>query len=457
MQKLSSQQRAWLLGLVLVVALVLLLILLSWGITNANIVASVISGAGLAVVIVIGGSLVLIPDNQQALATERTLQVASATFGHMRHSLTPEGCNAVCQLLLPETSAHTIAMTDAETVLALVGKNDKVAQPGAPNTAPTLEVLKSKRVETFVQMDATSQNFRRLLPGQETGGRDYGIIVPLIVRDEAIGTIKLYYSSGSAIDATQLAIARGFGELISNQLGAYELDRQAELTTRAELKALQAQINPHFLFNALNTMAALTRTNPARARELMREFALFYRRTLESSDSLIPLSEELEQTRRYLMIEKARFGEDRIIESEHLEDACDDVLIPAFLVQPIVENAVRHAMRDEGPLHIDIHAATDGDDILVSVADDGLGMDDEAAERLLDEGNRPQTATGEAAGTGIALRNVAERVNKTFGAGSGVEIVSRLGEGTCVTLRLSGAAAVMAGVRETNDAITSAS
>ena len=249
-----------------------------------------------------------------------------------------------------------------------------------------------------------------------------------------MGVLKLYYQQASEVDRTQMAIARGLADLLSTQLTVSELDRQAELTARAEIKALQAQINPHFLFNTLNTIAALTRTDPVQARNLLREFAVFYRRTLENSQSLVPLSVELEQTQRYLHIEKARFGEDRIVESMNVEEGCGEVLVPGFIVQPIVENAVRHAMNEDGPLHIDIQVATDGNDVLVAVADDGLGMDEEIAQKLL-EGSS-QDAKGGPKGTGIALRNVAERIELYYGVGSGVEIISRPGEGTCVTLRL---------------------
>ena len=111
---------------------------------------------------------------------------------------------------------------------------------------------------------------------------------------------------------------------------------QAELTARAEVKALQAQINPHFLFNTLNTIASLCRTDPMRARSLLRDFSMFYRHTLESSESgLIPLSQELEQTRRYLTIEKARFGEDRIVESEHVSEGIGKLRVPSFVIQPL--------------------------------------------------------------------------------------------------------------------------
>jgi two-component system sensor histidine kinase LytS len=265
-----------------------------------------------------------------------------------------------------------------------------------------------------------------------------GIVAPLVVSDKTVGTIKFYYSSHIAIDRTQLAIARGFAELLSTQLSAYALDQQAELTAKAEVKALQAQINPHFLFNTLNTIAALTRTDPSRARDLLREFSTFYRQTLENSESRIPLSRELAQTKRYLDLEHARFGDERIQEHEVVAEGCEDVLVPAFVVQPIVENSVRHAMREEGTLHIDVHVAEDAGDILIAVTDDGLGMDERTARSLLDGTARP--ASGADKGTGIALRNVAERLERFYGPGSGVDIVSKPGEGTSVTLRLAGAA-----------------
>ena len=125
------------------------------------------------------------------------------------------------------------------------------------------------------------------------------------------------------------------------------------------------------------------------------------------------------------------------METEHVEKGCEELPVPSFLVQPIVENAVRHAMRDEGALHVDVQVATDGDDILIAVADDGLGMDKAVADRLLASAES-RSPSDSSKGTGMALRNVAERIERFFGVGSGVEIVSKPGEGTCVTLRLAG-------------------
>ena len=428
--------------LLLSVLTIALMALLSWGLVKANLPATVVAGVGVATVITMASPSLLASDNQRSQSTERTLRVASATQYHMRGGLTEEGCRAVCKLLLPETDATAIAMTDTHKTLAYVGEGAYGSEEGTSNSAPTTEVLENGRIQTFSQLNEDRwSRADGLLGGLFTEAvRAYpvGVIVPLTVSEQTVGTIKLYYRSGSDINRTQLAIARGFAELLSSQLSVYELDRQEELTARAEVKALQAQINPHFLFNTLNTIAAFTRTDPTRARDLLREFSVFYRRTLEGTEAPIELEAELDQTRRYLTIERARFGDDRIVLTEDVAPGCGSIKVPAFIVQPIVENAVRHAMRDEGALHIDVQVATDGEDVLIAVADDGVGMDEEVAERLLADTVPHEAGSGK--GTGIALRNVADRIELFYGEGSGVEIMSKVGAGTCVTLRLVGVA-----------------
>lgn len=428
--------------LAVLVALVIMLALLSWGISASDLWASMLAGALLAAVIVVGGSVVLVPDNLRSQATERTMRMAASTFEHMRGGLTPESCNAVCQIILPETDANAVSLTDTKKVLAYVGERAPMYPPGSPNTKPTMEVIASGRMETFTTRETRRSMQEGFVMGEDdeeqavTEGYPVTVIHPLVVADKVVGALKLYYLTGAQMDRTQMTIARGLASLLSAQLSSYELDRQAELTARAEIKALQAQINPHFLFNTLNTIASLTRTDPTRARELLREFSVFYRRTLEGTQDHITLRQELEQTRRYLTIEQARFGEDRIMEYERIEPGLEDIVVPAFLIQPIVENAVRHAMREEGTLHIDVHATTEQRDVLIAVADDGLGMDEEVSKLLTQE---PEATRGGEAGTGIALRNVAERVERLYGVGSGVEVMSKLGEGTVVTLRLANA------------------
>ena len=426
-----------------------LVALLCYGIMENSVVLALVAGSGLAVDIIVAASILVVPEDHRSQAMERTLRLASGTLAYMAEGLTERSCQAVCQLLLSETSAAGIAMTDSTSILAYVGEDQTSYKVGVPNSEQTNEVLHSQRIQTFSSQD--KQEWVGISSEEQSvmaqSHFPICIIAPLIVSERAIGTMKFYYHNGRDVDRTQMAIVRGLCELLSTQLSAYELDRQAELAARAEVKALQAQINPHFLFNSLNTIASLTRTDPTRARDLLREFSVFYRRTLESSQRLIKLEDELAQTTRYLTIEKARFGEERIIKSEMVEPPCESVLVPGFIVQPIVENAVRHAMRDDGSaLHIDIQVVKDGDDVLMAVIDDGLGMSADVAERLL-EGSSQDFSTS-AKGTGIALRNVAERLRRFYGEGSGVEIMSKPGEGTAVTLRLVGAAPQVEVVQE---------
>jgi len=426
--------------LVLLLVSVTLMIVLGWGIASESSIITGIIGAALAVVIVVGSFSLVYPETLQSRATERTLRIASSTLDHMRNGLTPDSCLAVCKLLLPETHADAISMTDTKRVLAYVGENAGSVTSGSPIGEYTKNVLQTNKLQTFqysrpeilqLQNKRTDSNTKHEI-------MTTGIIAPLTVQKKSVGAIIFYFKHGSDIDRTQIAIARGLANLLSTQLTSYELDLQAELTARAEVKALQAQINPHFLFNTLNTIAALIRTDPMQARELLREFASFYRQTLESSQQLIPLSRELEQTRRYLTFEYARFGKDRIVETEHIQPGLENLMVPGFIIQPIVENAVRHGMRDEGPIRIDIHAVVDGDDVLIAVTDDGVGMDEETRKCLV-EYHPMEHRSGEH-GSGMALHNVGERVKRFFGPGSGLEVVSQVNRGTQVALRLAGVA-----------------
>ena len=205
------------------------------------------------------------------------------------------------------------------------------------------------------------------------------IVVPLEKRGEPVGTLKFYYTSDRYLNENQLAMAEGLARLLSTQLELSELERQTELATQMELKALQAQINPHFLFNTINTIAAFIRTDPTEARRLLRQFGTFYRRTLEEADDLVTLDRELEFVDTYVQLEKARFG-DRLEFVQDVEAGAHSCALPAFMIQPLVENAVGHGMRPEGDtLHVTVSARVVDGALTVIVADDGVGI---SADRL---------------------------------------------------------------------------
>ena len=408
-----------------IVALLVLVLFYSLLSEEPNILVASVALAGMVTVAFAIIRSSFSPDKLRAQQTNKTLSLASQTLVYMRGGLSEQNCQEVCNILLPECQAMAVAMTDDKFVLGYAGAHAEAFPIGsAIHTPATHRVLASQTVEVFRSSEAFASASNPLIPA--------GIVAPLVVRGVSVGTLKLYYESDVLIDETQRAIAEGLAQLLSTQLSIAELDRQVELATKAELQALQAQINPHFLVNTINTIASLIRTDPARARVLLREFAAFYRQTLENSNDLIPLDRELQQTMRYFAFEQARFGAERVRLEADIDDF-GDLRVPSFIIQPIVENAVNHAMPAEGQLNIDISIEEAGDDVVITVADDGVGMSEEQARRLL------QNASASEKGTGIALKNVDARLRAVFGPGSGVSVSSQIGKGTQVTLLLVGA------------------
>ena len=408
-----------------IVALLVLVLFYSLLSEEPNILVASVALAGMVTVAFAIIRSSFSPDKLRAQQTNKTLSLASQTLVYMRGGLSEQNCQEVCNILLPECQAMAVAMTDDKFVLGYAGAHAEAFPIGsAIHTPATHRVLASQTAEVFRSSEAFASASNPLIPA--------GIVAPLVVRGVSVGTLKLYYESDVLIDETQRAIAEGLAQLLSTQLSIAELDRQVELATKAELQALQAQINPHFLFNTINTIASLIRTDPARARVLLREFAAFYRQTLENSNDLIPLDREMQQTMRYFAFEQARFGAERVRLEADIDDF-GDLRVPSFIIQPIVENAVNHAMPAEGQLNIDISIEEAGDDVVITVTDDGVGMSEEQARRLL------QNASASEKGTGIALKNVDARLRAVFGPGSGVSVSSQIGKGTQVTLLLVGA------------------
>lgn len=386
---------------------------------------NVVAGVSFTVSVALLIYLHLNPDSVRARQSDTILKIARETLACFQEGFNMETAQKVCRLLLPATGAHAVAITDKEHILGYVGLEETPSTPGTPiRTKATHATLEDGRIRALhtpeeIGFPTKVKNLRA------------GIIVPLRRGDAIIGTLKFYYRHAGDITETQMALAEGLGELMSTQIAAVELEQQTKLATTMELKALQSQINPHFLFNTINTIASLVRTDPDRARMLLREFAVFYRRTLENSDDLVELMREIDQTMRYFTFEVARFGEDRLAMDVDIEPGLEDLMVPAFMVQPLVENAVRHAMPQEGTLSIAVTAQSDGNDVYIAVADNGIGMDVEQQRKLLS----PSASKG----LGIAMKNISERLTGYYGTESRMEVESTPGRGTRVQMYLKDA------------------
>jgi two-component system sensor histidine kinase LytS len=425
-----STSRSALIDAFLAIGILVLSGVTIWSISDPH-VTRLITLAGIAGIVLVGLALVVArfatrPDHVRALQSHKILEIANEALAYMRQGLTEESAQQVCRIVLGDTKAAAVAITDTERILGFAGIGEDHHAVGGPiitrATRESIETGEHRVLATKNEIGCPRKDC--LLTA--------AIVVPLVMRGRSAGTLKFYYTTPRLLNETQVAMAEGLAMMLSTQLELSELERQTELATRMELKALQAQINPHFLFNTINTIASLIRTDPARARELLREFAAFYRRTLESGDELITLGQEIEQTRRYLTFELARFGK-RIVVEEDLEPAALQLLVPAFIVQPLVENAISHGMRTEDPLTIRLFSATEeGGTVRVTVADNGVGIPAERLPHVLEAGS--------AKGLGIALKNVDDRLRGNYGPGSGVVVVSTEGEGTAVSLVLVGTA-----------------
>lgn len=206
-----------------------------------------------------------------------------------------------------------------------------------------------------------------------------------------------------------------------------KLEEQERLLLQARMAALQNQINPHFLFNTLNSVSSLVRLAPDTARELIIKLATILRRLLHSSDAFVPLQEEIDFIDNYLDIEVVRFGRDKLKVVKNLDPASLEVMVPSMLLQPLVENSIKHGLSskiDGGS--ITLRSQLSDSHVTIEVEDDGVGM---ASAQLFE----PPTGLGKG---GIGMANVAERLKVLYGDTARMTIDSPNGSGTLVRLKL---------------------
>jgi two-component system LytT family sensor kinase len=214
---------------------------------------------------------------------------------------------------------------------------------------------------------------------------------------------------------------------VSTQVEQAELGRQRSRAMEAELRALRAQISPHFIYNSLAAIASFVRTDPDRARDLLLEFADFTRYAFRRGGAFTTLAEELGNIEHYLALEQARFG-DRLQISLLVAPEVLSVAVPYLAIQPLVENAVRHGLESkEGVGHVSITASDQGSEAEIVVEDDGIGSDPEVVRAVL---------AGVQEGDSVGLGNVDARLRKVYGDDHGLVVETAPGAGTKVTFRV---------------------
>ncbi|WP_460370561.1 sensor histidine kinase, partial [Actinocorallia lasiicapitis] len=257
-------------------------------------------------------------------------------------------------------------------------------------------------------------------------GEATAVVVPLTTDGRVVGALVAY---APQVSAAQVRAAEEVARWVDTQLELADLDRSRNLLVEAEVRALRAQISPHFVYNALTTIASFVRTDPERARELLLEFADFTRYSFRRHGDFTTLAEELRNIDRFLLLARARFGEDRLRVTLRVAPEVLPVAVPFLCLQPLVENAVRHGLEGKpGPGRITLLAEDAGADCLISVEDDGVGMDPDAMRRVL---------AGEAsAESGIGLANVDSRLRQVYGDAHGLVVDTAVGAGMKVGFRV---------------------
>lgn len=345
-------------------------------------------------------------------ATYETLHRASQAALHLRSGLTNESARKAAHPLRTLLGTPALAVVSPDGVLAWDGIGEAHATRAAADAASTL-----------AEGGATV-----LGPGDPGRPADerlrHAAVAPITSSGLVVGALVAYAAEPSAALVRAVEEVAGFA---STQLELGELDRSRARLMEAEVRALRAQISPHFVYNALTAIASFVRTDPERARDLLTEFADFTRYSFRRHGDFTTLAEELRSIDRYLTLERARFG-DRLRVTVRVAPEVLPVAVPFLCVQPLVENAVQHGLEGRaGPGTVTLVAEDAGAECHISVEDDGVGMDPEALRGTL---------SGETPSDSVGLTNVDERLRAVYGDAYGLVVETAPGMGTRVSLRI---------------------
>ena len=379
-----------------------------------NIAAPLILGAssiGLIVLLVQS-----VEDEKEVIAARQArlaLDIANKTLPYFR-DINAESLASICRIIRDDIDADAVAITDNKNILAYVGV-------GAEEYNIGHEMLSDMTKATLESGEITVRNNDEM---HRTPQIHSLIIIPLWEKGEVTGSLKIYYCDPHRITYSLKVMAIGLSQIMSTQMEVSRTEQLREMANKAEMRALQSKINPHFLFNALNAISSSIRAKPDVARQLVINLSRYLRYNLELNDELIDLRKELHQVQDYIAIEQARFGSKLTV----IYDIDDDisVKIPSLLIQPLVENAIVHGIQKcsgKGVVVISIKHHAKG--IWVSVKDTGHGINQETIDRV---------ARNEMPGNKIGLLNVHHRVSLLYGQGL---VIRRLEPGTDISFLIT--------------------
>ncbi|MGZ4187650.1 MAG: histidine kinase [Solirubrobacteraceae bacterium] len=379
-----------------------------------NFALGVLLGAGLVAFVVAawrGVRAFRAADAPEAAGMQSALHAATSTLPHLRKGLSPRTAERTVPYLRALTGAAAIALADTRAVLAIDGEGREQVRPG-DLLSRLLERTPDHRVHVVP----------KLVSSDPSCPLRSAVLAPLVVQGRRVGTLILFYKSVGRPNHSELRVVQEAASLVAAQVELSVVSEQEERLAQAELRALRAQISPHFIYNALAAVAGDIHARPDEARELLTDFAEFTRYLFRDGRSYVTLGEEIDHVERYLRLEQARFR-DLNVTIDVPADARSTV-VPAMSLQPLVENAVRHGVeRRAGSGRVAITARIRDGDIELRITDDGIGIEPERVSEVL-----------AGAGGGIGVSNVDLRLRATFGERYALRIQSKLGAGTTTVM-----------------------
>ncbi|UNK29572.1 sensor histidine kinase [Serratia plymuthica] len=418
--KKEQRWRAGILGGMLCESLTMLLIVL-WA-KPTELGLDIVSKIALPMILgtVCIGLIVLlvqsVEDEKEVIAARQAklaLDIARKTLPYFRN-INSETLATICDIIRQDIKADAVAITDTHQVMAYVGVGEEAYPIGREGLSRvTRESIRHGKIiiKNNLENPATPQIHSQL-------------VIPLWEKGEVTGALKIYYCHAHQITNTLKVMAVGLSQIISTQMEVSRIEHLRQMADKAEMRALQSKINPHFLFNALNAISSSIRINPDTARQLIINLSRYLRYNLELNDELIDIRKELHQVQDYIAIEQARFGAKLTV----IYDIDDDisVRIPSLLIQPLVENAIVHGIQPcKGKGVVVIAVKDQGARVKISVKDTGNGINQEVIDRV---------ARNEMPGHNIGLLNVHHRVSLLYGEGLRIR---RLEPGTEIAFYIS--------------------
>lgn len=340
-------------------------------------------------------------EEYSASFSRRALNIAERSVGILASGFNSANAEKIARVVYEETKVGAVSITDTSKILAFVGIGDDHHRPETPiSSQSTLDAIEQNDI---IYLDGKERHYQCSLSAECKLGS--ALIIPLRAGDKVIGTIKLYEPKRKLFSTINMAMAEGIAQLLSSQILYGDYQQKQSLLAQAEIKLLHAQVNPHFLFNALNTISAVVRRDPSKARELIQHLSQFFRSNLKQNIEAVTLKDELAHVNAYLTIEKARFT-DRLDVDIDIDSSLLQRKLPTFTLQPLVENAIKHGISN----------LLEGGVIRIYSQPEAQG------QRIIVEDNAGGYLTPQSEHAGLGMQIVAKRLTNKFGQISDLKI-----------------------------------